>query len=177
MEDEKNRQEIYSGKIIKVYKDLVELPNKKIAEREIILHDECSAVIKKKNQKIIFVRQYRHAIKNYSLEIPAGIMEKNESPEDCAKRELQEETGLIAKKLFFMFKMYSSVGFCNELVNIFMADDFLMGKQNFDEDEFISLEEYSLSEAKKLIHEGKITDGKTIAAVFAYDSFKDKFKQ
>ena len=174
MQNRKNRQEIYSGKIIKVYKDLVELPNKKIAEREVILHDECSAVLAIKNKKIIFVRQYRHAIKNYSLEIPAGIMEKNEKPEDCAKRELEEETGLIAKKLFFMFKMYSSVGFCNELINIFMANDFLVGKQNFDEDEFISLEEYNLSEAKKLIYEGKITDGKTIAAIFAYNSFKEK---
>ena len=114
---------------------------------------------------------------NHKWGYSGGSIEIDEYVEDCAKRELQEETGLIAKKLFFMFKMYSSVGFCNELVNIFMADNFLIGKQNFDEDEFISLEEYNLSEAKKLIHEGKITDGKTIAAVFAYDSFKDKFKQ
>lgn len=175
MEDSKNRQEIYSGKIIKVYKDMVELPNKKIAEREIVLHGECSAVLAVKNKKVVFVRQYRHAIKNYSLEIPAGIMEKGESPEDCAKRELEEETGLVAKKLFFMFKMYSSIGFCNELLNIFMANNFSVGKQNFDDDEFITLEEYSLEQAKNLIQENKITDSKTIAAIFAYDFFKDKF--
>lgn len=129
MESKKSHEKIYSGKIIDVYKDLVELPNKKIAEREIVLHNECSGVLAIKNQKIILVKQYRHAIKKCFLEIPAGIMEKNERPEICAKRELQEETGLIAKKLFFMFKMYSAAGFCNELINIFLLMNLILGKE------------------------------------------------
>ena len=97
-------------------------------------------------------------------------MEPGESPEDCAKRELQEETGLIPKDLIFMFKMHSSIGFCNELVNIFLAKDFIIGKQNFDPDEFITLEEYNLDQAIDLIYQNKITDAKTIAAIFAYKS-------
>ncbi len=168
MEESKNRQQIYSGKIIKVYKDIVKLPNEKFAEREIVLHNECSAVLAINNDKIIFVRQYRWPIKNYSLEIPAGIMEDGESPEDCAYRELQEETGFIPNKLSLMFKMHSSIGFCNELINIFLAHDLSIGKQNLDEDEFIQIENYSLSDARKMITTGEITDAKTIAAIFAY---------
>ena len=168
MEEQEKRKEIYSGKIIKVYKDTVELPNGNFSEREIVLHNECSAVLPIQNEKIIFVRQYRYPIKNYSLEIPAGIMEDGESPEDCAKRELEEETGLIAKNLDLLFKLHSSIGFCNELINVFLAKDLSYGKQNFDADEFITIEKYSLSEALKMIKQHKITDAKTIAAIFAY---------
>lgn len=170
MEEQEKRQEIYSGKIIKVYKDTVKLPNGNFSSREIVLHNECSAVLAIQDEKIIFVRQYRYPIKNYSLEIPAGIMDDGESPEDCAKRELEEETGLIAQNLDLLFKLHSSIGFCNELINVYMAKGFAIGKQNFDEDEFITLEKYSLDQALKMIKEYKITDAKTIAAIFAYSA-------
>lgn len=168
MENQESHNEVFSGKIIKVYRDVVKLPNEKFSEREIVLHGECSGILAVNNQKIIFVRQYRYPIKNYSLEIPAGIMEPGESPEDCAKRELQEETGLIPTDLTFMFKMHSSIGFCNELINIYLAKDFTVGRQNFDPDEFITLEEHTLDQAIDLIYQNKITDAKTIAALFAY---------
>lgn len=170
MEENKNRKEIYSGQIIKVYRDTVKLPNGKFAEREIVLHNECSAVLPIQNGKIILVRQYRYPIKSCSLEIPAGIMENEESPQDCAYRELREETGLIANNLSFMFKIHSSIGFCNELVNVFFADDLLIGSQNFDDDEFITIEKYSLDEVLEMIKKNKITDGKTVCAIFAYIS-------
>ncbi len=170
MEDYESRKQIYSGKIIKVYKDTVKLPDGNFAQREIVLHNECSAILAIENEKIIFVRQYRYPIKNYSLEIPAGIMEDGESPEDCAKRELEEETGLKAKNLSLLFKLHSSIGFCNELINIYQTTDFEYGKQNFDADEFITIEKYSLDEAVDMIKNYKITDAKTIAAIFAYSS-------
>ena len=168
MERREKREEIYSGKIIKVYKDTVKLPNGNFSEREIVLHKECSAVLAVHDKKIIFVRQYRYPINNYSLEIPAGISEEGETPEACARRELEEETGMIASDLKFLFNIHSSIGFCNELINIFLAENLKIGKQNLDPDEFLEIEKYFPEDALSMIKSGKITDAKTVAAVLAY---------
>ncbi|MDR1150056.1 MAG: NUDIX hydrolase [Clostridiales bacterium] len=165
------REKIYEGKIIKVYKDKIKIKNNKIITREIVKHDECVAILAIKNKKIVFVRQNRYAISASSLEIPAGILNSNENAEKGALRELHEETGLIAKEIKFLFKFYSSIGFCDELINLFIAQDFIQDKQNLDDDEFISLEEYDYRQAIELISKNKIFDAKTIIAILTYKNY------
>jgi len=161
-----SREEIFKGKILTLVKDKVLLPNNNEAEREIILHKGAAAIVPVDDEgRIIFVRQYRHPIGEELLEIPAGLLEEGEEPLESAKRELEEETGYKYSKIRFICKMISSAGFCNEIVHIYLATELKKGKQNLDEDEFISLERYTFEEAVEMIFDGRIKDSKTIAGI------------
>jgi ADP-ribose pyrophosphatase len=118
-----------------------------------------------------FVRQYRHAADKLVLEIPAGMIEKDEKPEDAALRELEEETGLKAGKLTYVCDTYMAIGICTETVNFYIAEELKSGKQNLDIDEFIEIEKYSVDEAVKMVFEGKIEDVKTMAGILACKQF------
>lgn len=171
-------EKVYKGKIIDVVKDVIVLPDGKQAEREVVLHGNASAIIPiDKDGNIIFVKQYRHAVKSEVLEIPAGMFEDNEDPLLCAKRELEEETSFIAKNIKLIVKMYSSIGFCTEMLYIYLADELEQGKFNFDDDEFIAIEKYPLEKVIEMIHKGEILDSKTIVAVFAYNEMLSKKKE
>lgn len=161
-----SREEIFKGKILTLVKDKVLLPNNNEAEREIILHKGAAAIVPVDDEgRIIFVRQYRHPIGEELLEIPAGLLEEGEEPLESAKRELEEETGYKSSKIRFICKMISSAGFCNEIVHIYLATELKKGKQNLDEEEFISLERYTFEEAVEMIFDGRIKDSKTIAGI------------
>lgn len=170
MSYEVNSSEIaYKGKVFNIEKDVITLPDGRETTRETVTHGGAAAMLPvDKDGKIIFVRQYRHSARKEVLEIPAGTIEKGEDPYDCAVREIEEETSYKAGKMTFMFKMYSSIGFCNEILYIYLAEDLTKGNFNMDEDEFITVERYSLDESIKLIETGEICDSKTIAAVLAY---------
>lgn len=162
------REEIFQGKILHVVKDQIELPNGKTAEREIVLHQGASAVIAvDRDEKILFVEQYRHPIGAKTLEIPAGLLEPEEDPMECARRELEEETGYIPGMIEPVYAAYSSIGFSNEKLYLYYAADLQEGKQNLDEDEFVEVHRFTLEEAVKLIFDHKIIDSKTISAIFA----------
>jgi len=103
-----------------------------------------------------------------TLEIPAGILDKDEDPAAGAARELEEETGVRAGKLTLIFKFYSSIGFCNEELSVYIAEDLTQTSQNLDPDEFVTIEKYTPDEAFKMISDGKIVDSKTIAAICFY---------
>ena len=160
---------VYKGKIIDVVNDVIELEDGRHAIREVVEHVGAAAIIPVDSEgNIIFVRQYRHPAREYVLEIPAGTLEVGEDPFVCAKRELEEETGYKSDDISFVFKFYSAIGFCTEVLHIYLAENLYEGQMNLDEDEFIEVERYSLQEAIKMIFNGDIVDSITIASVLAY---------
>lgn len=169
-----SREEIYKGKIISLVKDTITLPNGKTAIREVILHNGASAIVPIDDEgNILLVRQYRQPIQKELLEIPAGLLEKGEEPLECAKRELEEETGYKAKEFSHLCSMYSAVGFSTEKIHIFLATGLYEGKQSLDEDEFVNVEKYSLDEAIDMILDGRIEDGKTVSGILAAKKLMD----
>ncbi|MED3624926.1 NUDIX hydrolase [Neobacillus thermocopriae] len=161
-------EEIFSGKVISLHLYDVELPNGKQSKREIIKHPGAVAILAlTPENKIIMVEQYRKALERAIVEIPAGKLEKGEDPSECALRELEEETGYVCENLELLTSFYTSPGFADELVYVYLAKG-LTKKENsraLDEDEFVKLEELTLSEALQYIKEQKIYDAKTIYAV------------
>jgi len=164
MIDEKtiSSDRVYSGKTISLRVDTVELPNKGYQKREIVEHKGAVAIVAiTPENKVVLVRQYRKAIEKELWEIPAGKIEIGENPKDTAIRELKEETGYSAGNIKLLHKFYTSAGFSNQKIYIFLAQDLTPGKQNFDEDEFIKTEEFSLDEVYNMIYKNAIEDAKT----------------
>lgn len=163
------RELSYQGKILKVYTDHVYV-NGKDSNWDFIHHNGGAAVVPVTQEgKILMVRQWRNAIDRYTLEIPAGALNwEEESGKDCVARELEEETGYCSKDIEWLITINSWPPFTNEKVEIFVARNLISSKQNFDEEESIELEEYTIEELKSLIFEGKITDSKTVAGLLAY---------
>ncbi|WML47635.1 NUDIX hydrolase [Neobacillus sp. PS3-34] len=161
-------EEIYSGKIISLQLQDVELPNGKTSKREIIKHPGAVAVVAVTDEnKIVMVEQYRKALERTIVEIPAGKLEKGEEPSVCARRELEEETGYECESIELLVSFYTSPGFADEIVHLYVAKG-LKQKENAaapDEDEFVNLEELTLEEALQYMKEQKIYDAKTIYAV------------
>ncbi len=153
---------LYRGKIINLRIDTVELPNQKYSKREIIEHGGGVAIIAIKEGKIVLVKQYRKAIEKSIYELPAGKLESTESPKECAIREFAEETGYESNKMKFLFNFYSSPGFSNELINLFIAEDISFVGANPDEDEYIETVEIPFTDAFQMIKSGEIIDAKTI---------------
>jgi len=161
-------EEIFSGKVISLHLQDVELPNGKHSKREIIKHPGAVAILAiTDDKKIVMVEQYRKALERTIVEIPAGKLEKGEEPAVCARRELEEETGYECTELKLLTSFYTSPGFADEIVHVFLAKG-LTKKENsasLDEDEFVNLEELTLVESLQYIKEQKIYDAKTIFAV------------
>lgn len=119
--------------------------------------------------KILMVRQYRNALDRYTLEIPAGALDAEDEPGiTCASRELEEETGYRSENLEWLITLRTTVAFCNERIEVYVAKDLIPSKQHLDEDEFIDLKAYSLDELKEKIFAGEIEDAKTVASLMAY---------
>lgn len=156
-------EKIFEGKILNLRVDTVELENKKYAKREIIDHKSACAIIAV-NQKdeILLVKQYRKAIEEFIYELPAGLINIAEEPIECAFRELKEETGYEAKNMEQIYEFYTSPGFTNEKVYLFMASDLIQTSTNFDEDECIETIAVGTDEIKKMIETNKINDAKTL---------------
>lgn len=161
-------EEIFSGKIVSLHLQEVELPNGKTSKREIIKHPGAVAIIAVTNEnKIIMVEQYRKALERVIVEIPAGKLEKGEEPASCARRELEEETGYECESLELLTSFYTSPGFADEIVHVYLAKGLTKKEDSaaLDEDEFVNLEELTLKEALQYVKEQKIYDAKTIYAV------------
>ncbi|MCX8092710.1 MAG: NUDIX hydrolase [Candidatus Goldbacteria bacterium] len=169
----KKRKKIYDGKIIKLYKDIININNRTFI-REIIVHPGSVVLIpilNKKAKETILIKQFRYAIGKYIFELPAGTLEKNENPISCAKRELKEETGYIAKKIKKIAEIYPSPGIITEKMHIFIATDLIKSQQELDIDENIAIIKMKLGEAIKMIKKGKITDAKTIVGLLLLKNF------
>jgi ADP-ribose pyrophosphatase len=161
-------EEIFSGKIITLLVEEVELPNGKTSKREIIKHPGAVAIIALTDEnKIVMVEQYRKALGRTLVEIPAGKLEKGEEPALCARRELEEETGYECETLEWLTSFYTSPGFADEIVHLYVAKG-LTKKEDaagLDEDEFVELLEITLEQAKQYMEDKKIYDAKTAFAV------------
>jgi ADP-ribose pyrophosphatase len=161
-------QTLFEGRVIDLVFEEVLLPNGKTSTREIIKHPGAVAVIPITNDgKIVMVRQFRKALERELVEIPAGKLEKGEKPELTARRELEEETGYECETLDHLISFYTSPGFADEIVHVYIAEGLTtkVNKLELDEDEFVEVIELSLEEAKQYIQEQKIYDAKTAYAV------------
>lgn len=166
------RELAYTGTILKIYKDYIDANGHK-AVWDFIHHDGAAAVLPvTADGKILMVRQYRNALDRFTLELPAG---KVDSPEEerriCAFRELEEETGFKIEKpedLEFLIRIDTTVAFCNEQIDIFIARDLKESKQHLDEDEYINVEAWELKDLIELIYKGEIKDSKTVSGIMAY---------
>ncbi len=160
--------EIFKGRIISLQVDEVMLPNGSTSKREIIKHPGAVAIIAITEEgKLVVVEQYRKALEKAIVEIPAGKLEKGEDPELCARRELEEETGYGCKDLKLISSFYTSPGFADEIVHVYLANGLykIENAAGLDEDEFVNLMEITLEEAQGFIKDQKIFDAKTMYAV------------
>ena len=167
------RKPCFKGNIIEVETHYVELPDGKEATRDVVLHPGAAAVIPLTDDGYIYlVKQFRKPVDEILLEIPAGKLDhKGEDPHECAVRELKEETGFTAEKIRFISSVYSCVGFCNEVIHIYLATGLVEGDMRLDEGEFLCVEKYSVESLKKMIISGEIKDSKTIIAIYAADRY------
>ncbi|WP_404452914.1 NUDIX hydrolase [Virgibacillus necropolis] len=168
-------EKIYDGKVVHLQVDDVTLPNGKTSKREIIKHPGAVAIIPiTKDNKIIFVEQYRKPLEKSLVEIPAGKLEHGEGPETTAIRELEEETGYTTNELKFVASFYTSPGFADELMHIYISDKLepLNEKIEGDEDEFLELLELTLEEAKQYVKENRIHDAKTNYAILYLETLE-----
>ncbi|MBS4176444.1 NUDIX hydrolase [Lederbergia citrea] len=159
---------IFKGKIISLQVDEVELPDGKTAKREMVKHPGAVAVIAMtENGKIIMVEQYRKALERSLLEIPAGKLEPGEQPKLTAARELEEETGYTAGNLEHLISFYTSPGFADELIHLYIAKELkkVENPRAGDEDEFVELHKLTIEEAVKCVEDRRIYDAKTAYAV------------
>lgn len=160
----------FKGAILEFYQDTMEIGGTHTVVWDFIRHKGAAAVVPVlEDGRILMVRQYRNALERYTLEIPAGALDREGEPGiDCARRELEEETGYRCDKLEWLITLRTTVAFCNERIEVFVAEDLTMSEQHLDEDEFIELEAYTLEELKEKILTGEIEDSKTVSALMAY---------
>lgn len=170
-----NRTLVKKGAIIDYYQDTIQLPDGSEKTYDFIDHKGAAAVVPVlADGGIVMVRQDRNAIDDESLEIPAGGKNIGEAFDVAAMRELEEETGYRCEHVTHLFDLYTTVAFSNEKIGIYLADNLIPSKQNLDEDEYLSVEIYSLDELQHMITEGRIRDAKTIAALMYYKAIKEK---
>ncbi len=161
------------GAITKYYRDTVVLPDGKTELYDFVGHNGAAAAVGVlEDGRLLMVRQYRNALDRFTLEIPAGGLNPDEPTIDAAARELEEETGYRCGKIEKLITIRTTVAFCNEKIDIFLATDLRKTTQHLDEDEFVDVHAYALETLEGMIYRGDIEDAKTIAAILAY---KNKF--
>lgn len=159
-------EDIYKGSFLSLRKDTVRLPNGKISSRDIVVHPGAVVVLAMDNNGYIpMVCQYRKAVDDMLLELPAGKMEYGEEPRQCALRELTEETGYTADNVRQLTTFYSTPGFSTESMHLFLATGITSGTSDTDEDEFIEVENYKIDKLVEMVMAGDIKDSKSIVGI------------
>lgn len=172
------RELVQKGSIIDFYKDYIELPDGQVKKWDFIKHKGAAAVVAvTKEGKLLMVRQYRNALDRYTLELPAGGRDTpEESTMECAARELEEETGYRSEHLELLLSLRTTVAFCDELIDVYLADRLIPSKQKLDEGEYINVEAYDLDELCRMIFDKRIQDSKTVSGILAYKLKRDMEK-
>ena len=165
-----SRELVYQGVIVDFYQDTMQIPNGNEAKWDLISHKGATAVVAVRDDGTLFmVRQYRNPLERMTLELPAGALNsRDEEPELCARRELEEETGYKAGKMEHLVDIYTTVAFCDEKICMYVASDLIPSKQNLDENEFLNVEVHTIDSLIQMIYEGKIQDSKTIVGLMTY---------
>jgi len=177
-EHQLDRRELYKGKIFRLDKDTVRFPDESTSEFDIVRHPGAAAIIpflsdpEAEEPQILLLRQFRYAADGYIYEIPAGRLDAGEAPIDCAVRELKEETGCSADRMEPLFSMFTTPGFTDETIHVFMATGLTHGQSAREPDEFAEVVIMRLSEALELIQQGVIPDGKTALAILFAAGFR-----
>lgn len=169
-----SRDLVAHGAILDYYQDTIQVPNGNVVKWDFIKHQGAAAVVPVDDKgRLIMVRQYRNALDRYTLEIPAGGLNGADEPTmNAAARELTEETGYTAEHIELLLTIRTTVAFCNEKIDIYLATGLKPGSQHLDEDEYVQVGAYTVEELTEKIYAGEIEDSKTVAAILAY---KDKF--
>ncbi|OGC33537.1 hypothetical protein A2311_02290 [candidate division WOR-1 bacterium RIFOXYB2_FULL_48_7] len=159
--------QLFTGKLLKLRIDAVELPNGVQATREVVEHPGAVAVVAlTEKDELVLVRQFRQAVGQVLLELPAGVPHQGESIIAAAKRELAEETGYQAKSVSQIWSAYSSPGYSNEIIHYCLAKELAPVAANADEDELVEVDHVPLKQCLAWLKEGKINDGKTIIGIY-----------
>lgn len=165
------RELIHRGKVLEYYNDHMQIPNGNTAVWDYVHHNGAAAVLPAADDgTILMVRQYRNAVDQSILEIPAGCLNEGEDWKTCALRELEEETGFRSEHVEHLLDFHTTPGYSDEKIGIYYATGLIQSHQNLDEDEFVTVERYTLDDLVRFIFNGTITDGKTIAAILAYQT-------
>lgn len=160
---------IYDGNILKLFRDEVEFPDQHKSAREVVEHSGgVSVLAEDEDGKILLIRQYRYPVDEIIYEIPAGKLEPDEDVEECARRELREETGYEAEKISKLFEFYPTPGYSTETIYIYQAEGLKFVGRELEEGEYIEVVPKSREELKELFEAGKIKDSKTLIAVMHY---------
>lgn len=165
-----SRDLVHKGTIIDYYQDTVQVPNGNVVKWDFIGHKGAAAVVPVRDDgKILMVRQFRNALDRYTLEVPAGGLNGTDEPTRiAAARELEEETGFRSDDIDFLITIRTTVAFCNEKIDIYVAHNLQKSHQHLDEDEFINVEAYTIEELMDMIYDTTIQDSKTICALMTY---------
>ena len=160
-------ERLYEGKVVNLRRDIVLLPNGNQASREVVEHPGAVAVVPVlPDGRVLMVRQFRHPVGRILLEIPAGKLAPGENPDECALRELEEETGHLAGKLERVASIFTAPGFTDEVIQIYLAVELKKTTVNPDEDEFLAVVAHEPQEIARMIRSGDICDAKTIAGFY-----------
>ena len=172
-------EQLYEGRIITLDRDTVRFPDGSVSkEFDIVRHPGASAIVPFMSDpagddpQLLLLRQYRYAADGYIYEIPAGRLDDGERPEQCAARELKEETGCTAEQITLLTTMFTTPGFTDEVIHIYMATGLTHGESNREADEFADTVIMGLAEAVTLIQSGQIVDAKTVVGILYAAGFK-----
>lgn len=159
-------QRVYTGRLLKIDRDEVLLPNGRKTDLEMVRHPGASAIVPfVGGDDVLLVRQFRYAAGGFILEVPAGTLQPGEEPEACARREVEEESGHRAGRLVLLASIRTTPGFSDEIIHLYAAYDLTPVAQRLDHDEVLTVERLSLAHALELIRDGGIVDAKSICAL------------
>lgn len=171
-------QRLYTGRVVNLDLDTVRFPDDSVGQLEMLRHPGAAAVVpflddpSSADPRVLLIRQFRHAADQVIWEIPAGRLDPGEPPEACARRELAEETGTTAERLERLTTIYTTPGFTDERIHLYLATGLTQGEHRREADEFLEVETLRWSEVLRLVHEGQIADGKTLSALLFVECFR-----
>ena len=170
-------ERLYTGRVVNLDRDTVRFPDGSTGQLEMLRHPGAAAVVpflddpRAPDPRVLLIRQFRHAANGFIWEVPAGRLDAGETPEACARRELEEETGRRARIMERLTTIYTTPGFTDERIHLFLAHGIEPGSERREPDEFMELHELSWSAVLELVRTGEVQDGKTLASLLFVQSF------
>jgi ADP-ribose diphosphatase len=171
-------ERLYTGRVVNLDRDTVRFPDGSSGQLEMLRHPGASAVVpflddpRAPDPRVLLIRQFRHAANGFIWEVPAGRLDAGETPEACARRELEEETGMRARAVEPLTTIYTTPGFTDERIHLFLAHGLEPGSPRREADEFMELREITWSAVLELVRSGEVRDGKTLTSLLFVQCFR-----